>query len=104
MEKDKIFFVRATLVALFCLGAFVCFSQTPPGIRELGEATREVERNYRAITRLIAPIGVVFGLVGALRVYNNWQCGRHHIDAQVIGWFSSCIFLQLVAVIIGALF
>lgn len=105
MEKREIFFTRrATLVALLCLVAFVCFSQTPPGIKEFGEATREVERNYKALTRLIAPIGAIFGLVGGIRVYNNWQCGKHHIDAQVMGWLGACIFSQLIAVIIAALY
>lgn len=104
MEKKEIFFIRAALVAFFCLGVFVCFSQTPPGIKEFGEATREIKRNYNALTKLIPPIGAVFGLVGGVRVYNNWQCGKHHIDAQVMGWLGACIFLQLVAVIIGALY
>lgn len=104
MEKKEIFFTRAALVALFCLVAFVCFSQTPPGIKEFGEATREIRRNYNALTNLIPPIGAVFGLLGGVRVYNNWQCGKHHIDAQVMGWFSACIFLQLVPVIVKALY
>lgn len=104
MEKREIFFIRAALVALFCLAAFVCFSQTPPGIKEFGDATREVRKNYNALTKLIPVIGALFGLGGGVRVYNNWQCGKHHIDAQVMGWFSACIFLQLVAVIVGALY
>lgn len=104
MEKKEIFFTRAALVALFCLGAFVCFSQTPPGIKEFQDVTLVIENDYKELTKFIPLIGAIFGLAGGVRVYNNWQCGKHHIDAQVMGWFSACIFLQLVPVIVKALY
>ena len=105
MEKKEIFFTkRAALVALFCLVTFVCFSQEPPGIKEFGDATREVEKDSQELTKLIAPLGAIFGIIGGIRVYNNCQSGKHHVDAQEMGWLFAMIFLQLVAVVIGALF
>ncbi|RZM19025.1 MAG: DUF4134 domain-containing protein, partial [Pedobacter sp.] len=46
----------------------------------------------------------ISGLLGGLRVYANWQAGRHHIDRQVMGWLFSCIFLNVCGVFLRGLF
>ncbi len=49
----------------------------------------------------------VIGLIGAIRIYNLWNVnGRHHvhIDAQVIGWISACIFLLLAMMLVDWIF
>lgn len=90
------------LTAFFCALCFSAFSQ--PGLQEFGDATREVKRSYQALVYCCYGVGAITGIVGGVRVYTNWNTGKHHIDAQVIGWFLSCIFFQLVAVFIGALY
>ncbi|WP_121812964.1 DUF4134 family protein [Mucilaginibacter kameinonensis] len=101
----KIHFIRAaTLTALFCCLTISLLAQEPPGIQEFGDATRMVKSQYHALTATASILGAIFGLVGGLRVYNNWQSGKHHIDAQVMGWLGAFIFLQLIAVIIGGIY
>lgn len=100
----RIYFIRAALIALFYLVKLSVYAQEPPGIQEFGDATRMVKDDYHAMTYVVAAVGAIFGLVGGVRIYNNWQSGKHHIDAQVMGWLGAFIFLQLIAVIIGALY
>lgn len=75
-----------------------------PGISEFYSATNEVEGWYFSMSDLVLVIGAVAGILGGLRVYSNWQMGKHHIDAQVMGWFFSCLFLSLISAFLRALF
>jgi hypothetical protein len=63
-----------------------------------------MERFYVALSRLSFAIGAVTGLLGGLRVYNNWQLGRHHIDVQVISWFGACLFLSTIGFFLSGLY
>lgn len=103
-NHKKIYYIRAAiLTALFYCLTFRSYAQAP-GIQEFGDATRMVKSQYHALTYTASILGAIFGLVGGLRVYNNWQSGKHHIDAQVMGWLGAFIFLQLIAVIMGAMY
>ncbi|WP_225554504.1 DUF4134 family protein [Sphingobacterium bovistauri] len=76
-----------------------------PGINDFYSATREVHRWYFSFSDLILVIGAIAGILGGLRVFTNWQSGKHHhIDAQVMGWFFSCLFLTLIGVFLRALY
>lgn len=80
------------------------FGQSPPGVSEFQEAESDMRKIYVALSRLSFAVGAVSGLLGGLRVYNNWQMGRHHIDVQVISWFSACIFLATLGFFLSGLF
>jgi len=75
-----------------------------PGIAEFYQASSEVNRWYDSLGDLAFAIGAVSGLLGGLRIYSNWQAGKHHIDAQVMGWFFSCLFLSIIGASIKLLF
>jgi hypothetical protein len=63
---------------------------------------------YFSLSDLVLVIGAITGIIGGLRVYANWQIRGHRhnhpIDAQVIGWFGSCLFLILAGIFIKALY
>lgn len=79
-------------------------AQVPPGINELHSITGEMHQYYFHFSDLALIIGAIAGILGGLRVYGNWQAGHHHIDAQVMGWFFSCLFLLLSGVFLRGLF
>jgi len=71
------------------------YAQMPPGISEFNEGQNLIIQNFHALSGAVLVLGAVFGLVGGLRVYNNWQLGKRNIDQEVIGWFSACLFLSI---------
>ncbi|ARS41942.1 plasmid transfer protein [Sphingobacteriaceae bacterium GW460-11-11-14-LB5] len=80
------------------------FGYGQPGISDFYQASSEVRHWYFALSDLVLVLGAIAGLIGGLRVYTNWQSGRHHIDAQVMAWFFSCLFLALVGTFLKGLF
>jgi len=95
-------FVRVAIIAICMLIAISATAQ--PGISEFYSASSEVHRWYFSLSDLVLVIGAISGMLGGLRVYANWQTGKHHIDAQVMGWFFSCLFLSVMGVFLRGLF
>lgn len=55
---------------------------------------------YWKIETLCYAFAAVLGIVGAFRVYQNWQIQGHHhvhIDFEIFSWFSACLFFLLAA-------
>jgi len=46
----------------------------------------------------------IFGIVGAVRIYYNWQMGRERITVEVAAWFFSAIFMVLAGAFLKGLF
>ncbi|MGN8056076.1 DUF4134 domain-containing protein [Pedobacter sp. 22163] len=101
MKPHCILFVAA-LAAFFMSCVFSASAQ--PGISEFYSASAEVKSWYFSMSDLVLVIGAIAGIFGGLRVYSNWQMGKHHIDAQVMGWFFSCLFLSLIGAFLRGLF
>jgi len=57
-------------------------------------AARQATNSYNALELSFHVLAAIFGLVGGLRIYNQWQLhGRHlHIDRQIVGWFGASLF------------
>lgn len=92
------------LTVFFTVIFFALYTTAQPGLDEFEKVTKEVNDWYFNFSDLALVIGAVCGLLGGLRVYNNWQSGKHNIDAQVMGWFFSCLFLSLVGATLKAFF
>lgn len=100
--KSKVKLFGCFLITYIFLSSPPSFAQ--PGISEFYSASTEVNRWYFSLSDLILVIGAITGILGGLRVYSNWQMGKHHIDAQVMAWFFSCLFLSLISVFLRGLF
>lgn len=92
------------VIIIFSIGLVDSMGQTPPGIPEINEGKNLMAQNFRALSRAVLVLGAVFGLLGGLRIYNNWQMGKRNIDIEVAGWFGACIFLSVLGVFLSALY
>jgi len=75
-----------------------------PGLEEFNSVSSDLGSYFFSLSDLVLVIGAIAGIVGGLRVFANWQMGKHHIDAQVMAWFFSCLFLLLVSTFLSGLF
>ena len=94
--KSKLFQVIFLMITLSAAGQ--------PGVEEFHQVSATIGGWYFSLSDFMLVVGAISGLLGGLRVYAAWQAGRHHIDAQIMGWLLACIFLSLVASAIKLLF
>ena len=99
--ENRFILITAVFLSVLC---FEISAQVPPGIDEINEGKSMMAQNFRALSRVILVLGSIFGLVGGLRIYNNWQLGKRNVDEEVAGWFGACIFLSLVGVFLATLY
>ena len=96
---------RILILTLILSMAFLdSMAQTPPGINEINEGKSLMAQNFRALSSAVLVLGALFGLLGGLRIYNNWQLGKRNIDIEVAGWFGACIFLSILGIFLSALY
>ena len=104
MKTHQIIFIGGILSLFFFLSGSETFGQSAPGVAKFQEVETDMKKFYVALSRLSFVIGAVSGLLGGLRVYNNWQMGRHHVDVQVISWFGACLFLATMGFFLSGLY
>lgn len=71
-----------------------------PSGNSLESIRNDMSALYWEIEALCYAFAAVLGLVGAFRVYQNWQIHGHHhvqIDFEIFSWFSACLFFLLAA-------
>nr|HAD50351.1 plasmid transfer protein [Algoriphagus sp.] len=72
--------ILCAISLLLFFSATDTYGQSPPGVSKFQEVETDMKSFYVALSRLSFVVGAVSGLLGGLRVYNNWQMGRHQID------------------------
>jgi len=92
------------IILIILFGTTIHSSAQVPGLSEFSQATSQIRQYYFSFSDLAMVVGAISGLLGGLRVYANWQGGRHHIDRQVAGWLFSCIFLSLCGIFLRGVF
>jgi hypothetical protein len=93
-------FLLLTAFVLFILPAFA-----QPGISELSQATADLKHSFFSARDATLVLATLFGIVGAVKVYYNWQMGKdRHITAEVAAWFFASFFMILLGPFLQALF
>ena len=95
---------RAFMLALsvYCLSYVVAYAQD--GNAGINEAATQVRGYFDTGTQLMYAIGAVVGLVGAVKVYQKWNSGDPDTSKVAAAWFGSCVFLVIVATVLGSFF
>lgn len=102
--KSRCVILLVPIGILFIFPLADCFGQSPPGVAEFKEVESDMKRIYVALASLSFAIGGLSGILGGLRVYNNWQMGKHRIDIEVVSWFGACLFLATIGFFLSGLF
>jgi hypothetical protein len=95
---------RAFVLALsmYCLSYAIAYAQD--GNAGINEAATQVKGYFDTGTQLMYAIGAVLGLVGAVKVYQKWNSGDPDTSKVAAAWFGSCVFLVIVATVLGSFF
>ena len=95
---------RAFVLALsvYCLSYVVAYAQD--GNAGINEASTQIRGYFDTGTQLMYAIGAVVGLVGAVKVYQKWNGGDPDTSKVAAAWFGSCVFLVIVATVLGSFF
>lgn len=96
--------ILCAISLLLFFSATDTYGQSPPGVSKFQEVETDMKSFYVALSKLSFVVGAVSGLLGGLRVYNNWQMGRHQIDVQVVSWFGACLFLATMGFFLSGLY
>jgi hypothetical protein len=49
-------------------------------------------------------IACLFGIIGAVKIFHNWQMGKKEITADIAAWFFAALFMVLAGAFLRALF
>ncbi|WP_037299732.1 DUF4134 family protein [Runella limosa] len=74
------------------------------GASALNSLTSDMEAYIDPVTTVVYVVAAVVGLVGALRVFINWQNGKENVMANATGWLGACLFLLIANTVLRAMF
>lgn len=91
------------LPALLCCA--LAHAQTADGINGISQANSMIRSYFEIGVQLMYAISAIIALYGAVRVFKHWNAG-HEQEAYraAAGWFGSCIFIVLVAMVVKNFF
>lgn len=89
-------------VCCLCLLALGAYAQ--PGIDEMQQAQQQLTSSFLSALDCSLVLAGIFGIVGAVRIYHNWQMGHPRIDQAVAGWFFAALFMVLAGAFLQAIF
>ena len=84
---------------LLALGA-----SAQPGIDEMQQAQQQLASSFFSALDFALVIAAILGIIGAVRIYHNWQMGHPRIDEAVLAWFFAAVFMVLAGAFLRALF
>jgi len=93
---------RLTLLTMFAAWSLTTSAQ--PGIDEMNQARQQLNSTFFSALDCSFVVAGIFGILGAVRIYHNWQMGHPRIDQAVAGWFFAAIFMILAGGFLQALF
>jgi len=88
----------------FCCCLLALGALAQPGISEMQQAQQNLRSTFFSAMDCALVLAAVFGIVGAVRIYHNWQMGHPRIDEQVAAWFFAAFFMVLAGAFLRGVF
>src|ERR1700676_2093772 len=92
------------IILTFCCCLLSLGVMAQPGISEMQQAQQNLRSTFFSALDCSLVLAAIFGTVGAVRIYHNWQMGHPRIDEQVAAWFFAAFFMILAGVFLRAVF
>jgi hypothetical protein len=93
---------KSYLLFGLCLLAISAFGQ--PGLDEMQQAQQDLTSSFFSALNCALVLAAIFGIIGAVRIYHNWQMGRPGITEEVAAWFFAACFMVLMGAFLQAVF
>jgi TRAP-type C4-dicarboxylate transport system permease small subunit len=94
--------MRKVLTCCCCL--LVSGAMAQPGIDEMQQAQQNLRSSFFSALDLSLVTATLFGIIGAVRIYHNWQMGQPRIDQAVASWFFAALFMVLAGAFLRGVF
>ncbi|WP_198174955.1 DUF4134 family protein [Spirosoma arboris] len=94
----------ALLVDLLFMTTLANSQATGNGAAALSTTATTIRSYATAAQTIILALGVVIGLIGAVRVYSKFHNGDPDTQKAVMSWFGAALFLVAVGTILTAFF
>jgi len=92
------------LLILSCCWLLALGASAQPGIDEMQQAQQALQSTFFSALDCSLVLAGIFGIVGAVRIYHNWQMGYPQIDEMVLAWFFAAVFMVLAGAFLQAVF
>ena len=89
---------------IFCSCLLALGAVAQPGISEMQQAQQNLRSTFFSAMDCSLVLAAVFGIIGAVRIYHNWQMGHPRIDEQVAAWFFAAFFMVLAGAFLRGVF
>ena len=88
----------------FCCCLLTLGAMAQPGIDEMQQAQQSLRSSFFSALDCSLVLAGIFGILGAVRIYHNWQMGRPRITEEVAAWFFAALFMVLMGAFLQAIF
>ena len=91
-------------VLTFCCCLLALGATAQPGLDEMQQAQQSLTSSFFSALDCSLVLAGIFGILGALRIYHNWQMGSQRITEEVAAWFFAALFMVLMGAFLQAVF
>ena len=102
-KRTKFFVMQVALVVDLMFMASLANAQAN-GAGALSATATTIRGYGTAAQTIILALGVIIGLIGAVRVYSKFHNGDPDTQKAVMSWFGAALFLVAVGTILQAFF
>ena len=88
----------------FCCCLLASGAMAQPGLNEMQQAQQSLSSTFFSEMDFALVLAAIFGIIGAVRIYHNWQMGHPRIDQQVAAWFFAALFMVLAGAFLQTVF